>query len=270
MGKKRGKIEKGSKWALVTGASTGIGRQYAEQLAELGYNLIIVSRTESALQTATTEIEEKHGTKVVIKPMDLAVEGGAEALFEWCKAEGYIVDVLINNAGMFSFCDMVNTPVERVKRTITLHDITYTVLCQLFGNDMAERGGGYILNMSSFSVWMPFPGLALYSASKAYTKSFSVAFAKEMRYKNVWVTAVCPAGIATDLYGLTKKWQGIGLKLHALSTPSFCARRGLNSLWRKRKCIVPDWWCKAFIPICLILPRFAINWLRNFTMKWQK
>ncbi|MBR0338571.1 MAG: SDR family NAD(P)-dependent oxidoreductase, partial [Alistipes sp.] len=114
------------------------------------------------------------------------------------------------------------------------------------------------------------PGLALYSASKAYTKSFSVAFAKEMRYHNVWVTAVCPAGIATDLYGLTKKWQGIGLKLHALSSPAFCARRGLRSLWRKRMCIVPDWWCKAFIPICGMLPRFAMNWLRNFTMKWQK
>ena len=267
---RKGEVVKGSKLALVTGASTGIGRQYAEQLADLGYNLVIVSRTEEALKIAAAEIEAKHGVKVVVKQMDLATADAAEALFEWCKNEGYVVDVLINNAGMFSFCDMENTPIERVKRTITLHDITYTVLCQLFGKDMAERGGGYILNMSSFSVWMPFPGLALYSASKAYTKAFSVAFAKEMREKNVWVTAVCPAGIATDLYGLTKKWQGIGLKLHALSTPSYCARRGLRSLWRKRICIVPDWWCKAFIPICDMLPRFAMNWLRNFTMKWQK
>ena len=264
------KIKKGSKLALVTGASTGIGRQYSEQLAELGYNLIIVSRTEESLLKAKEEIEAKHGVQVVVKAMDLAVEGAAEALFNWSKEEGYIVDVLINNAGMFSFCDMSNTPIERVKRTITLHDITYTVLCQLFGSDMAERGGGYILNMSSFSVWMPFPGLALYSASKAYTKAFSVAYAKEMRYKNVWVTAVCPAGIATDLYGLNKKWQGIGLKLHALSTPAYCARRGLRSLWRKELCIVPDWWCKAFIPIIDILPDCAINWLRNYTMKWQK
>ncbi len=267
---RKGEVVRGGKLALVTGASTGIGRQYAEQLADLGYNLIIVSRSESALQEAASEIEKKHGVTVVVKAMDLAVEGAAEALFGWCKEEGYIVDVLINNAGMFSFCDISNTPIERVKRTITLHDITYTVLCQLFGNDMAERGGGYILNMSSFSVWMPFPGLALYSASKAYTKSFSVTYAKEMRYKNVWVTAVCPAGIATDLYGLTKKWQGIGLKLHALSTPAYCARRGLRALWRKKLCIVPDWWCRAFIPICDMLPRWAINKLRNFTMKWQK
>ena len=267
---RKGEVVKGSKLALVTGASTGIGRQYSEQLADLGYNLIIVSRTEEVLNAAKQEIEDKYGVKVIVKTMDLATSDAAEALFDWCKAEGHVVDVLINNAGMFSFCDMIDTPIERVKRTITLHDITYTVLCQLFGKDMAERGGGYILNMSSFSVWMPFPGLALYSASKAYTKAFSVAFAKEMRYKNVWVTAVCPAGIATDLYGLTKKWQGIGLKLHALSTPAYCARRGLRSLWRKKMCIVPDWWCKAFIPICDLLPRFAINWLRNFTMQWQK
>lgn len=267
---RKGEVVRGSKLALVTGASTGIGRQYAEQLADLGYNLIIVSRSESALQEVASEIEKKHGVTVVVKAMDLAVEGAAEALFDWCKEKGYVVDVLINNAGMFSFCDMINTPIERVKRTITLHDITYTVLCQLFGNDMAERGGGHILNMSSFSVWMPFPGLALYSASKAYTKAFSVAFAKEMRYHNVWVTAVCPAGIATDLYGLTKEWQGIGLKLHALSTPAYCARRGLRALWRKKQCIVPDWWCRAFIPICDMLPRWAINKLRNFTMKWQK
>ena len=121
---RKGEVQRGSKWALVTGASTGIGRQYAEQLADLGYNLIVVSRTEATLQEVAHEIEEKHGVKVVVKAMDLAVESGAEELFNWCKAEGYIVDVLINNAGMFSFCDMINTPIERVKRTITLHDIT--------------------------------------------------------------------------------------------------------------------------------------------------
>lgn len=267
---RKGEIVKGSKTALVTGASTGIGRCYAQQLAEYGYNLIIVSRTESALTELAKEIEAKEGVKVIVHAMDLARAEAGEELFAWCKAEGHIIDVLINNAGMFSFCDMVNTPIERVKQTIHLHDMTYTILCQLFGNDMAERGCGYILNMSSFSVWMPFPGLALYSASKAYTKSFSEAFSKEMAYRNVWVTVVCPAGIATDLYGLNKEWQGIGLKLHALSKPSFCARRGLKALWRKKRCIVPDWWCRAFIPICAILPKFAITKLRNFTMKWQK
>ena len=267
---RRGEVIKGSKRALVTGASTGIGRQYATQLAALGYNLIIVSRTESLLEELAAELREKYGIEVVVYVKDLATLTAAEELFAWSEQEGLKVDVLVNNAGMFSFCDIANTPAERIKQAITLHDITNTLLCQLYGNDMAVRGGGYILNMSSFSIWMPFPGLSLYSASKAYLKSFSVAYAKEMRDKNVYVTAVCPGGIATDLYGLSKRWQGIGLKIHALSTPKFCARRGLNSLWRKRKCIVPDWWMRLFIPFCLLLPRFAMNWLRGFTAKWQK
>ncbi len=254
----------------MTGASTGIGRQYAVQLAALGYNLIIVSRTESLLEELAAELREKYNIEVIVHPKDLATMTAAEELFAWTEQEGLKVDVLINNAGMFSFCDIADTPAERIKRTIMLHDVTNTLLCQLYGNDMAKRGGGYILNMSSFSIWMPFPGLSLYSASKSYLKSFSVAYAKEMREKRVYVTAVCPGGIATDLYGLTKKWQGIGLKLHALSTPKFCARRGLNSLWRKRKCIVPDWWMRLFIPFCLMLPRFAMRWLRDFTAKWQK
>ena len=268
---RRGVVESGSKTALVTGASKGIGRCFALRLASMGYNVVMVSLTADDLEAAAKEVSavnDRVWVRHLVK--DMAEMTSAEELFAWTEAEGIKVDVLINNAGIFSFCDILNTPIERIQRMIYLHDITSTLNCRLYAADMIKRGGGRILNMSSFSIWMPYPGLSLYSASKAYLKSFSVAFAKEMRYKNVWVTAVCPAGIATDLYGLTKKWQGIGLKLHALSTPSFCARRGLNSLWRKRKCIVPDWWCKAFIPICLALPRFALNWLRNFTAKWQK
>lgn len=267
---RRGEVVKGSKTALVTGASTGIGRCYAEQLAALGYNLIIVSRDGELLNKAAREITDTHGVKVSVLAKNLATMTAAEELFEWTKSEGHTVNVLINNAGIFSFCDILDTPTERIKETILLHDVTNTMLCKLFAADMASRGGGHILNMSSYSIWMPWPGLSLYSASKAYLKSFSVAFAKEVREKKVYVTAVCPAGIATDLYGLSKKWQKIGLNIHALSTPKFCARRGLNSLWRRRRSVVPDWWMRLLIPILEYLPMFILRWMRSFTKKWQK
>ncbi len=267
---KRGEVVRGSKTALVTGASTGIGRHYAKQLGELGYNLVIVARTEEELNNVAAEIRGASQVKVDVIAKDLATETAGEELYRQVTEDGYIIDVLINNAGMFSFCDILNTPVERIKRTILLHDITVTVLCRLFADDMAKRGGGHILNMSSFSIWMPFPGLSLYSASKAYIKSFSVAFAKEVKPLGVKVTVVCPAGIATDLYGLTKKWQGIGIRLGALMRPESCARRGLKALWKGRRCIVPDWWNKIFIPFCQALPPFMMRWLRDFTMKWQK
>lgn len=267
---RRGEVERGSKTALVTGASTGIGRAYVEELASLGYNLVIVSRDEALLQKAAAELAERYGVGVTVLTRDLACETAGEELFGWVKGHGFEIDVLVNNAGMFSFCDICNTPVERIKRTILLHDMTTTILCRLFAEDMAVRGGGYMLNMSSFSIWMPFPGLSLYSASKAYLKSFSVAFAKEVREKGIKVTAVCPAGIATDLYGLSKRWQGIGLRLGVLMKPEFCARRGLKALWRGRKCIVPDWWNRIFIPFCVLMPPFMLRWLRNYTMKFQK
>ena len=267
---RRGKVIRGSKTALVTGASTGIGRCYAEQLAALGYNLIIVSRNKELLDCVATDLSHTYEISVTVYAKDLATMSAGEELFEWVRQEGYTVDVLINNAGMFSFCDIIDTPTERIKQTIMLHDITNSMLCKLFAEDMATRGGGYILNMSSYSIWMPWPGLSLYSASKAYLRTFSIAFAKEVCEKGVYVTAVCPAGIATDLYGLSKKWQKIGLNIHALSTPKFCARRGLNSLWRRRRSVVPDWWMILLIPILEYLPMFILRWIRSFTKKWQK
>lgn len=267
---KRGEVLKGSKLALVTGASSGIGLCYAEQLAARGYNLIIVSRDKEQLDNVAKQISEKYDVKVTTLVKDLATMTAAEELYEWTVSNGHVVDVLINNAGMFSFCDILDTPIERIKQAISLHDITNTILCKLFAADMAERGGGYILNMSSYSIWMPWPGLSLYSASKAYLKSFSISFAKEVREKKVYVTAVCPAGIATDLYGLSKKWQKIGLNIHALSTPKFCARRGLNSMFKRRRCVVPDWWMRLLIPLLEHLPMFVLRWMRGFTKKWQK
>lgn len=84
------------------------------------------------------------------------------------------------------------------------------------------------------------------------------------------VTAVCPAGVATDLYGLTPYWQRIGCKLGVLITPDSCARRGLKALWRGRRCIVPDWWNRAWIPFCKVLPMWVLRPVRRFTMKFQK
>ena len=100
--------------------------------------------------------------------------------------------------------------------------------------------------------------------------SFSVAFSKEVREKGVYVTAICPAGIATDLYGLPKDLQRLGVKIGGLMTPESCARRSLKALWRGRRCKVPDWWFKLLIPICQPLGGAPMRWLRNFTMQFQK
>lgn len=264
-----GEVPRGKAWALVTGAAKGIGRQYAERLAMLGYNLYVVDIDE-AITTEARIIADHYSVKCVSRVMDLAVAEAARTLHGDTVAEGYEFDVVINNAGVFSFCDILNTPLERIERLLQLHDITLASMCRLYGEDMRKRGKGHILNMSSYSIWMPFPGLALYSASKAFVKSFTEALAKELRGTGVTITAICPAGIATDLYGLSKDLQRFGLKTGILMSPQSCARRGLNAMFRGRSVVVPDWWFRLFIPICKYLPSFLIRPLRSFTMQWQK
>ena len=264
-----GEVARGNAWALVTGAALGIGRQYAEQLAAKGYNLYMVDIDE-AITTEARIIAEHHSVKCIGRVLDLATVDAAHTLHAETVSEGFVFDVVINNAGIFSHCDILTTPLERIERMLILHDLTLTNMCRLYGEDMLKRGKGRILNMSSYSIWMPFPGLALYSASKAYVKSFTEAFHKELRGTGVTVTAICPAGIATDLYGLPKNLQDFGVKIGGLMSAKSCARRGLRAMFRGRSVVVPDWWFKLLIPICKYLPGFLIRPLRNFTMKWQK
>ena len=246
---KRGAITPGSARALVTGAGSGIGRCYALRLAALGYDLVLAGNRREPLEAAAAEIR---------------------AAANRCDVRIVEIDVLINNAGIFSFRDILQTPPERIERIILLHALTNTQLCRLAAADMVRRGcRGYILNMSSYSLWMPFPGLSLYSASKAYLRSFSVAFSKEVQEHGIRVTAVCPAGVATDLYGLTPRWQRIGRRIGVLISADSCARRGLRALWRGRRCIVPDWWNRAWIPLCKALPMWVLRPIRKFTMRFQ-
>ena len=267
--KRRGEVPRGKAWALVTGAAKGIGRQYAERLAMLGYNVYMVDIDE-AIATEARIIAEHYSVKCVGRVMDLSVVDAARMLHDQTVREGYVFDVVVNNAGMFSHCDILKTPMERIERLLILHDLTLTSMCRLYGEDMLKRGKGRILNMSSYSIWMPFPGLALYSASKSYVKSFTEAFAKELHKTGVTITAICPAGIATDLYGLSRSLQKFGVRWGILMSPESCARRGLRAMFKGRKVVVPDWWFKLLIPICRYLPGFIIRPLRRFTMKWQK
>lgn len=268
---RRGAVAPGSAWALVTGAGSGIGRCYALRLAALGYNLVLAGNRREPLEAAAAEIRAAaNRCDVRIVEIDLARTEAAEELWEAVRREGVEIDVLINNAGIFSFRDILQTPPERIERIILLHALTNTQLCRLAAADMVRRGcRGYILNMSSYSLWMPFPGLSLYSASKAYLRSFSVAFSKEVQEHGIRVTAVCPAGVATDLYGLTPRWQRIGRRIGVLISADSCARRGLRALWRGRRCIVPDWWNRAWIPLCKALPMWVLRPIRKFTMKFQ-
>ncbi|MDO4758841.1 MAG: SDR family NAD(P)-dependent oxidoreductase [Rikenellaceae bacterium] len=268
---RRGEVRRGSAWALVTGAGSGIGRCFALRLADLGYNLILVGNNPEPLRKVQEELRTKKEITVRTLSMDLARLEAAEELTESIGAAGIEIDLVINNAGIFSFCDVLKMDEKKMERMLLLHDMTTTKLCRYYAERMVARGvKGHILNVASYSQWMPYPGLAIYGATKAYLKAFSVAFSKEVEEHGITVTAICPAGVATDLYGLPSKLQRLGVKIGGLITPDRCAKRGLNALWRGKRCSVPDWWNRLWIPLLVAMPMFILRPIRRWTMKFQK
>ena len=143
------------KWALVTGASSGIGLAYAEELASRGYQLVIVSNEEQAIREKGEFLSEKYGIEVL-------------PLYDTCQEKNIPIEVLVNNAGMFFFCETLQAKANIVEKMLYLHVTTPTQLCYYFGQEMKKRRHGYILNMSSLSCWLPYPGITLYASTKRY------------------------------------------------------------------------------------------------------
>lgn len=267
---KPGEVLKGSATALVTGGNSGIGRCYACRLAALGYNLILVGQSEERNEETAKEIRQTYGVKVKNFVQDLATPTAGRELYERIKEAGVEIRVLINNAGTFCYNDVLKCDLERLERILYLHAMTTMTLCRLFGEEMAARGEGYILNMASYSLWMPWPGLSTYSASKNFVRAFSMGFAKEVRERGVKVTAISPAGVATDLYGLPHDWQRFGMRIGVLLSADSCARRALKALWRGRRSSVPGWWNRLGIPFCLYMPMWVLKIARKYTLQFQK
>ena len=260
----------GGEWALVTGACSGIGLAIAERLASLGYNIAVADIDAGGLHRAELGITERYGVEVRGMEMDLARMESAGRLHDWCVRERIEPLILVNNAGVFIYNDMLDTDAGRIEKMIGLHVLTVSMLCRLFGEDMARRGRGYILNMSSYSMWMPWPGLALYSATKSYIRNFSRAVSYEMREKGVGVTTVLPAGVTTGLYGLAENLQRTGKKLGILLTPEKTAEVSLAAMFRRRRQYVPGFLMRMVLPLVKVLPAWTIRLARRKTLRFQK
>ncbi|MCQ2157773.1 MAG: SDR family NAD(P)-dependent oxidoreductase [Bacteroidales bacterium] len=240
--------------ALVTGASSGMGLIYSRKLAERGYDLLLVSNQTDALIQTAADIADEFGVSAIPHYQDLAVPEAASCLYDYCLAEGLEVEILVNNAGMFFFKELDCDDVPRVEKMMTLHMSTVTKLCLLFGEDMKRRGCGYILIVSSMAAKLPTPGIAVYSATKAYLKSFGKSLYFEMKPYGVGVTTVCPAAIATPLYGLNPRLMDLGVKTGVIKTPEWLVKRALRGMFRRRPVIKPGLMNLYLPPMVRLLP----------------
>ena len=232
-----------------------MGLEYARQLAAKGYDLILVSNREDELSAAQKTLEEAFKVKVTARYQDLAKDDAADDLYAWCTGKaGFLPDVLINNAGMFFFKELLEEDLPRVEAMLNLHVNTVTRTCILFGNAMKRRGSGRILIMSSMAARIPAPGIAVYSASKAYLKSFGRSLSYETRPHGVTVTTVCPAAIATPLYRLDEKKMRMGVRLGLIRTPRWLVKRALRAMFSGRRVISPAFMNFYLPPLVAMLP----------------
>lgn len=236
-----------------------MGLEFARQLAGRGYNLILVSNRQDELDAAATTIKAAFPVKVTVRFQDLALPDSADRLFAWCVKEANILpDVLVNDAGMFFFKELTAADLDRVQAMVNLHVVTVTRICLLFGDAMKQRGSGCILNISSMAARIPAPGITVYSATKAYLRSFGRSLSYEMKPYGVTITTVCPAAIATPLYKLSEKWMNLGVRIGLIHTPRWLVKRALRAMFRGRRVISPacmNVWLPAIIamlPGCVI------------------
>lgn len=203
--------------ALVTGASSGIGLQYSRELASRGYDVVMVSNQEVEIKQCAEDIAKEFGVKTYPIFKDLTDIEAPYQLLDYCKENNLDIEVLVNNAGVFFFNPLIKTAEQRINLMLELHVVAVTNMCRVFGEYMAERGKGYILNMSSLSAWMTMPGISIYNATKSYILNMSRSLWYEMKDYGVSVTAICPGAVDTTLYGLSNYWRrvavGIGVSM---------------------------------------------------------
>lgn len=215
---------------LITGASSGLGADFARQLSDMGYDLILVARRKKKLEQLQKELK----TDVTIYDMDLSSTYNCMKLYELVKKEN--IDILINNAGFGVFGKFAKTKIEKELDMIDLNIKTVHTLTKLFLSDFNKKNKGYILNVASSAAFQPGPLMASYYASKAYVFNLTEGIAGELKYNksNVYIGALCPGPVNTEF----NKVAGVKFGLKALES-KYVVKYALKKMFKGKILIVP-------------------------------
>ena len=251
-------------FALVTGASSGIGAEFARQLAERGYNLLIVSN-EEAIHDREKELQEAYPQlRIIGLVQDLGVQSSARELYDYAHAHELEIEVLVNNAGVYHDRDILDDSEGFTSLIMNLHMYTPAMLCYLFGQDMRKRGRGYILNVCSVTSKMAAQRLGTYGGTKAFLSHFTRALHIELRKYGVYVTNVSPGAVDTGLYNIKPAYTRIGKCLGIIVTPKTLVRRALRALFHGRsKVTVPAVFWHILTTVIQCIPTCLLRLIRR-------
>ena len=260
-------------YALVTGAASGMGRIYSLRLAQMGYNVVIVDINAAGLEetaaiikaeveaSETISPEHKQNLKVLPIVQDLSTMDAADRIFERTEAEGCVVEVLVNNAGVMYCQGIAETSERMLKLIMMVHMNTPLMLCRKYVGAMKERGCGYILNISSLAAWMSWPGIGMYGNTKRFVRDYSRELRIECQKTGVSVTNAYFGAVDTPLIPLKPSLRKLARNLTVMITPEKAVKRALRATFRRRRGVMPGFLNKLFWPFIVILPDCLLGWV---------
>jgi short-subunit dehydrogenase len=247
------------RYALVTGAASGMGRIYARRLAQRGYNLVLVDINAAGLDETASMIGEE--VKVLSIVQDLSLMDAADRIYERTEAEKCEVEVLVNNAGVM-FCQGLAETSEKMLNVIMMvHMNTPLMLCRKYVGAMKERGCGYILNISSLAAWMIWPGIGMYGCTKRFVRHYSRELRTECRKTGVSVTNAYFGAVDTPLVPLKESLRKLARILAVMIRPEKAVDRALKATFRRRRGVMPGLLNKIFLPLIVVVPDCLLAWI---------
>lgn len=255
------------KRALVTGASSGLGADFARQLAAMGTNLVLVARRAGRLNAVRAEILARYEIEIELVPMDLLDDGAPQALYDDLKARGLDIDVLINNAGYGLHGRFLELPWEKQEAMLRLDILVLTELTKLFLPDMVERGHGYVLQVASAIGYQAAPTYAAYAAAKAYVLLFGEALRHELKKTGVGCTVLSPGITATEFLQVAGQEASLYQRIFMMQSETV-VRTGLEAMLKRRSSVIPGVHNKLLAFGTRLAPRRYVTWIADKLMRY--
>ena len=245
---------KNQQYALITGATSGIGYELAKLFAKDGYNLVIIAREENELLSTANEIRDIYNVDVTTLSKDLFERQAAFELYDDIQSRGIQINVLVNNAGQGQYGEFIDTDIDREIDIIQLNIVSLVVLTKLFLKDMVERGHGKILNVASIAGKLPGPLQSVYHGTKAFVHSFTEAIRSEVKDMGITVTSLLPGATETDFFNKADMLDAKNVKEGKLADPADVAKDGFDALMRGDDMVVSGFKNKMQVAMSNIMP----------------
>jgi len=246
-------------WALITGASQGLGRALADVCAGLGMDLALVALPNSGLAQAAQEIAGQYGVQTAYLETDLTAQGSPEALAQWALDNRMPVSMLINNAGVGYNSKFEHSTLRENESCILLNNLALVKITRLLLPELRRHNRAYVLNVASLAAFFPMPFMPVYAPSKAFILNFSLALREEMRHTPVRVSVLCPNGIRTNPE-CTGKIESLGLMARlTCMDPEQVASYAIQGMLADKAVIVPGWLNQAIAAIGKFAPRPLVS-----------